>query len=147
MLRPNKAWYCGEKPGCAPGRTYSIYASCGVSETRQRGTMNERGISGRFRFAGSAPRCEHGEEPPCVERQAKPRRATKIRRRRFGDDRRERKRRANRPYQKESAAKAKKRRTLTRQEYKQDGKESTRNTLQQLHSRLTAYKSGIREDR
>ena len=32
-------------------------------------------------------------QPPCVERQAKPRRATKIRRRRFGDDRRGRKRR------------------------------------------------------
>jgi hypothetical protein len=32
----------------------------------------------------------------------------------------------NRPYQKASAAKAKKRRTLTRQEYKQNGKGSKR---------------------
>ena len=31
--------------------------------------MNERGISERFWCAGSAPRCEHGEEPPCAERQ------------------------------------------------------------------------------
>ena len=46
---------------------------------------------------------------------------------------------ARSPYQKASAAKAKKRRTLTRQERKQDGKESTRNSLQRLHSRLTAY--------
>ena len=34
----------------------------------------------------------------------------------------------NRPYQKASAAKVKKRRTLTSQERKQDGKGSTRNT-------------------
>ena len=54
--------------------------------------MNERGISGRLRFAGSAPRREHGEDAALGPRQAEPKACDEARRRGFGDDRRGRSR-------------------------------------------------------